>query len=157
MTIHPVARADNHPLTRTRITGRTPAADRIGRGLLILCAVATLAAFAQGISIMTTVAPERLMSEAWRTFAYLVFVGLFLMIAAAPRSQRGAWELVAGHKIAITVFGIAAGATPDARTTWTIDLGLVLVTAAAYVLCRGWYGWRRSQHSPAGTTAASLA
>lgn len=42
--------------------------DRIGRGLLALCALATLGAFAQGISTMTSVPPERLMSEAWRTF-----------------------------------------------------------------------------------------
>lgn len=154
MTIHPGARAD----ARTPISSvHAPAADRIGRGLLILCAVATLAAFAQGISLMTTVAPERLMSEAWRTFAYLVFAGLFIMLAAAPRSQRGAWELVVGHKIAITVFGIAAGATPDARATWPIDLGLVLVTAAAYILCRGWYGWRRSQNAPAVTAVPALA
>lgn len=127
----------------------TPLADRIGRGLLALCGIATLGAFAQGISIMTTVAPERLMSEAWRTFAYLVFVGLFAMLIVAPRTQRGSWELVFGHKIAITVFAIAAGDTPDAKATWPIDLALVLVTAVAYVLCRGWYGWRTTTLAPA--------
>lgn len=123
-------------------TAPTPLADRIGRGLLAFCALATLGAFAQGISTMTTVAPERLMSEAWRTFGYLVFAGLFVMLAVAPRAQRGAWELAFGHKIAITVFGIAAGDTPDASATWPIDLALVLVIGVAYVLCRGWLGWR---------------
>ncbi|RSM45783.1 hypothetical protein DMA12_12990 [Amycolatopsis balhimycina DSM 5908] len=126
----------------------TSLADRIGRGLLALCGIATLGAFANGISIMATVAPERLMSEAWRTFAYLVFAGLFVMLAVAPRTQRGAWELVFAHKIAITAFAIAAGDTPDANATWPIDLTLVLATAVAYVLCRGWYGWRSATLAP---------
>ncbi|MEV3914093.1 hypothetical protein [Streptomyces canus] len=120
----------------------TSLADRTGRGLLALCGIATLGAFANGISIMATVAPERLMSEAWRTLAYLVFVGLFVMLAVAPRTQRGTWELVFVHKFAITAFAITAGDTPDAKATWPIDLALVLATAVAYVLCRGWYGWR---------------
>ncbi|MBD0740263.1 hypothetical protein BGM09_12775 [Streptomyces sp. CBMA29] len=137
--------ADVHATT----DGPTTTADRIGRGLLALCGIATLVAFANGISIMTTVAPERLMSEAWRTFAYLVFVGLFAMLMVSPRTQRGPWELVFAHKIAITVFAIAAGDTPDAKATWPIDLVLVIATGLAYVLCRGWYGWRTTTLAPA--------
>jgi hypothetical protein len=30
----------------------------------------------------------------------------------------------------------------------------VLVVIAAYVLCRGWYGWRTSTAEPAGGSAA---
>lgn len=148
MTLQAGAHADTTKPTSTR--------DWIGRGLLALCAVATLGAFAQGIATMTTVAPDRLMSEAWRTFGYLVFVGLFAMLAVAPRAQRGAWELVFGHKIAITVFAILAGDTPDARATWPIDLALVLVTAVAYVLCRGWLGWRGTAHVPARTVGSTV-
>ncbi|MEV8378827.1 hypothetical protein AB0P21_39185 [Kribbella sp. NPDC056861] len=119
-------------------------ADKTGRGLLALCALATLGAFANGVSILFDVAPDRLMSEAWRTLAYLVFVGLLTMIIVAPRNQRGPWELIFLHKIAITVFGIVAAMsnTPDAANTWPIDAGLVVATAIAYVLCRGWQGWR---------------
>jgi hypothetical protein len=136
-----------HPDVHTTTDGPTTTADRIGRWLLALCGIATLGAFANGISIMATVAPERLMSEAWRTFAYLVFAGLFAMLTRSPRTQRGAWELVFVHKIAITVFAIAAGDTPDAKATWPIDLVLVLATGVAYVLCRGWYGWRTTTGS----------
>ncbi|MEU4519113.1 hypothetical protein AB0F52_10420 [Amycolatopsis sp. NPDC024027] len=128
--------------------GPTALADRIGRGLLALCGVATLGAFALGIGIMATVPPERLMSEAWRTFAYLVFAGLYAMLLAAPRRQRGPWELVFAHKIAITIFAVTAGDTPDAKATWPIDLALVVATGLAYALCRGWYGWRSTTLVP---------
>lgn len=37
----------------TTVGGPTALADRIGRALLALCAVATLGAFAQGTQIMT--------------------------------------------------------------------------------------------------------
>ncbi|WBQ04391.1 hypothetical protein [Kribbella sp. CA-293567] len=129
-------------------------ADRIGRGLLALCALATLVAFANGIAILFDVEPDRVMSEAWRTLGYLVFVGLFTMIIVAPRNQRGPWELIFLHKIAITVFGVVAATsnTPDAAKTWPIDAGLVIATAIAYVLCRGWQGWRPSSASARSTS-----
>jgi hypothetical protein len=124
------------------VAGPTALADRIGRGLLGLCSVATLGAFAQGIQIMTEVPDERVITEAWRTFAYIVFAGLWAMLAIAPRRQRGVWELVLVQKIAITVFALIAFDLPDAQKTFVVDLSLVLATALAYVLCRGWYGWR---------------
>lgn len=58
----------------TTVGSPTALADRIGRVLLILCAVATLGAFAQGIQIMTEVSDERVITEAWRTFAYTLRV-----------------------------------------------------------------------------------
>jgi hypothetical protein len=69
------------------------------------------------------------------------------MLAVASRKQRGPCELVFVYKVAITVFAIAAGNTPDAKVTWPIDLAFVLVTGLAYVLCRGWYGWQAADVS----------
>lgn len=120
----------------------TPLADRIGRGLLALCSIATVGALVQGIQITSQVSDERVITEAWRTFAYIVFAGLWAMLAIAPRSQRGIWELVLVQKIAITVFALIAFDLPDAQKTFFVDLSLVVATAIAYVLCRGWYGWR---------------
>ncbi len=134
---------------RATVDGPSTLADRIGRGLLVLCAVATLGAFAQGIQIMATTSDERVITEAWRTFAYVVFAGLWAMLAIAPRGQRGVWELVLFQKIAITSFAFAVRDLPDGWSTFLIDLALVLATAAAYVLCRGWYGWRRTAVRPA--------
>ncbi|MFD9740996.1 hypothetical protein [Umezawaea sp. NPDC059074] len=122
----------------------TPAVlpDRIGRVLLALCAIATLGAFARGFTIMAEVSDERLITEAWRTFAYIVFAGLWAMIAVAPRAQRGVFELLLLQKTAITVFALVVNDVPDAGMTAAVDASLVIATAIAYVLCRGWQGWR---------------
>jgi peptidoglycan/LPS O-acetylase OafA/YrhL len=120
-----------------------PWADRTGRGLVAFDAVATLVAFADGVMKMGDMPDDRLLTEAWRTFAYLVFAGLWALLAVAPRRQRGLWELVLLHKIVFTVFAFAMiGDVPEAQTTGLIDLGLVVTTGLAYVLCRGWYAWR---------------
>ena len=127
-------------------TVATPAAwaDRIGRGLMVLAAVATLVAFADGVRRMGVVSSDRLWVEAWRTFAYLVFGGMCALLAAGPRAQRGVWELLLGHKTALVVFAAVVGNIPEARLAGLVDLGLVLTVGMAYVLCRGWYGWRTS-------------
>jgi hypothetical protein len=126
----------------------TSTADRIGRGLLALCAVSTLGAFANGIMIMARVSDERVVTEAWRTFAYLVFAGLWAVLAAAPRTRPGVWELLLLQKVAITAFCLVAIDLPDARSTFFIDLAVVVATAVAYVLCRGWESWRSTAVSP---------
>ncbi|MFY1687472.1 hypothetical protein [Plantactinospora sp. WMMB782] len=120
-----------------------PWADRTGRILLAICSIATFGALAQGIQQMIDSSDEQLMTEAWRTLAYVVFAGLWAMLAVWPRGQRGVWELVLFHKIAITVFALAVIDVPTAKQHVVIDGSLVVATAAAYFLCRGWYSWRR--------------
>ena len=136
------------PVGTTLLDRPTSTADRIGRGLLAVCAIATVWAFANGILIMTRVSDERVITEAWRTFAYVVFAGLWAMLAAGPRRQPGVWELVLVQKTAITVFALAALDLPDARMTALGDASLVVATAVAYVLCRGWESWRPAAVSP---------
>jgi hypothetical protein len=47
-----------------------------------------------------TAAPaEWVLTEFWRTAAYLVFAGMWALLAARPRSQRGMWELIVLHKV----------------------------------------------------------
>jgi hypothetical protein len=120
----------------------SPTADRIGRTLLAVCAIATLGAFAQGIQLIADASDDDLITQAWRTFAYLVFAGLWGMLAWAPRQQRGMWEMLFVHKIAITVFALAVIDKPTAVQHVVIDGTVVVATAVAYVLCRGWYTWR---------------
>ncbi|WP_440098866.1 hypothetical protein [Streptosporangium sp. H16] len=126
----------------TAVRHPTPWADRIGRTLMALNAVATLVAFAGGVMIMTSVSDDRVITEAWRTFAYIVFAGLWAILAVAPRRQWGLWELLLLQKSAITVYSFAMWDMPDASSTALIDLAVTVTTAAAYVLCRGWYAWR---------------
>lgn len=117
-------------------------ADRIGRGLMWINFAATIVAFADGVNRMLNASDDRLWVEGWRTFAYLVFAGLFALIALRPRGQRGLWEVILGHKTALVVFAVVFGDVPEARLAGLIDFGLVLLTVSAYVLCRGWRAWR---------------
>ncbi|MEU8201827.1 hypothetical protein [Streptosporangium sp. NPDC049046] len=120
----------------------SPLADRIGRTLMAVNAAATLVPFANGIFLMNSFSDDRLVTEAWRTFAYIVFAGLWAILAVAPRRQWGLWELLLFQKGAITVYCFVMWDKPDAMQTAFIDLFVVTTTAVAYVLCRGWISWR---------------
>ncbi|GAA1264407.1 hypothetical protein GCM10009677_15290 [Sphaerisporangium rubeum] len=117
-------------------------ADRVGRVLMGMDGIATLVAFAGSISIMLNVSDDRVITEAWRTFAYVVFAGLWFILAIEPRRQWGLWELLIAQKLAITVYAFARWDMPDAPMTAFIDLAVTVTTVIAYVLCRGWSSWR---------------
>lgn len=118
-------------------------ADRIGRGLMTFDALATIFALVNGVILMTTVADDRLITEAWRTFAYVIFAGLWAILAIRPRSLPGLWEMLLFHKAAITIFALVMLGAPEAPLTAAIDGVLVVTTALAYVLCRGWTPWQQ--------------
>ena len=124
-------------------------ADRTGRTLMAINALATLGALVDGVGLVLASPDPQLMTEAWRTLAYIVFAGLWVITAFAPRRQGGIWELLLIHKIAITVFAIVNFGVPAAPTHVVVDGFLVVTTALAYVLCRGWQAWR-----PAAPVAA---
>ncbi|MEV0224480.1 hypothetical protein [Streptomyces sp. NPDC050704] len=130
--------------------GPTVRADRTGRRLLVLASLSTVGAFVLGIGLVTGAPDARIWVEAWRTSAYVVFAGLFALLAAAPRSHRGLWELVLGQKWALVVFAAVVGDVNEARVAGLIDLVLVAAVTVAYVLCRGWYAWRMPAAGPAG-------
>jgi hypothetical protein len=133
------------PRTGETAAGPAPWADRIGRTLLALCAAATLVAFAEGTTLIANTPEEYVLTEFWRTTAYLVFAGLWAFLAAAPRTQRGMWELILLQKVLVTVHALVYLDLPGAvRTAW-IDGAVVVATVVAFVLCRGWRTWRRSE------------
>ncbi len=122
-------------------TVRPTARDRAGRVLMALNAVAALLAFASGLAITAGVSDDRLISELWRTLAYVVFAGIWTVLAIAPRSHPGLWELVIFHKAAVTAYCFVMWRLADAPETAVVDLVVTLTTLAAYVLCRGWRAW----------------
>ena len=122
--------------------------DQIGRALLALLALSTVYAFIDGCRLVAAAGDDRLWVEFWRTTAYLVFAGLFAMLALAPRTRWGVWELVFGQKLAVTVFGFLNFGVNEARRDATTDFVLVVVMVVSYILCRGWYTWRSEATVP---------
>lgn len=120
---------------------RSVLADRFGRGLMAFNALLTIGAVIYGVTMLLQASPDTLVVEAWRTFGFLVFLSLNLMVALWPRKIAGAWELILLHKIAVTVFAMAVGSANEAEATAWIDGWLVITTILAYVLCRGWLAW----------------
>ena len=120
-----------------------PPGDRAGRVLAALCAAATLVPLVGGLVVTLPDTPgDYLMTEGWRTFGYIMFVGLWTLVAVAPRGCPGAWELLLIHKSAVTLFALAQLDLPDAPQTAVIDGIIVLATGIAYVVCRGWRSWQ---------------
>jgi hypothetical protein len=117
--------------------------DLVGRLLLSLCAVSTLAAFAGGLAETADAPDDWVITQFWRTAGYLVFTGLWAMLAWSPRGYRGVWELVLLHKGLVAGFALTSDA-PDASLTVAVDGGLVVATLVAWWLCRGWLSWRRT-------------
>lgn len=136
------------------VRGNGPArwAYQTGRTLLALDAVATLGAFVDGIRRVSQAADAQIMMEFWVTTAYLVFAGLWALLAWAPHKYRGIWELILVQKIAVTAFAFALIDKPDAVRNTLSDTSLVVTTIAAYVLCRGWYTWRKAGTAGAANT-----
>jgi hypothetical protein len=116
--------------------------DRLGRGLMWLLAALAIVAFVEGIRGMGIATPDRIWVEAWRTFAYVTFAGLFALLALRPRNSPAIWELTFGHKLAVTLFGFWLGdSVPEVSVSGKVNLALSVMIAAAWVLCRGWMSW----------------
>lgn len=124
------------------LPGTTDLRYKLGQGLLAFAALATAAVFVAGFVIIDRAPAERIWVEIWRTTAYGVFAGLFALLAYAPLSQRTLWALVFGQKLALVVFGVLVGDVNEARRATFVDLGLVVILAVSFVLCRAWYAWR---------------
>lgn len=134
-------------------TAGSPArwADLTGRTLMAITGISTLIPFVNGISRVANAPEAYMLTEFWRTTAYLVFAGLWGLLAWAPRRQRGIWELLLIQKTAVSVFALVnLGATDSVRDSIS-DSSLVVATAVGYVLCRGWQTWR-----PDDATAAPM-
>lgn len=116
--------------------------DRIGRAIMAVVVILSLIAFADGWRRIWMAGPDRIWIEGWRTFAYLMFAGLFALLAMRPRSSPGIWELTFGHKTAVVLFGLWLGATvPEVSLAVGVDFGLVILIALSWLLCRGWMSW----------------
>lgn len=109
---------------------------------MMLAAIGAVGAFATGVQALQIVGPDRIWIEAWRTFGFLVFAGLFGLLALFPRRLPGVWELVLFHKLAMVTFGLFHEGVAEAAFAGRVDLVLVAIIALAWWLCRGWQSWK---------------
>jgi peptidoglycan/LPS O-acetylase OafA/YrhL len=119
----------------------SPVRDRIARWLMWLAAVGAAVSAAISVSAVWQASSATTVVQTWQAYGYLVFAGLFVLLARHPRRYRGVWELVIANKVALTgtALGFAAhGGVAGTSAIIIWDGGLSVVLIVAYVLCRGW-------------------
>ena len=119
--------------------------DRLGRGLMWFAALGALAAFASAFAAVNNATPETIWVETWRLFGFLVFTGMFVLLALRPRNSAGMWELAFFHKTAMAVSALFLSGAKDAAMAGTIDAVLAILIAMAYIFTRGWMAWKSSR------------
>jgi hypothetical protein len=122
--------------------------DRIAAFLLVIAAVGAF-----GGCIMTLLSggladPAMQVPLIWQATGYIVFAGLFLLLAAAPRAYPGVWELCIFQKAAMVIAALVliGQGNAEAMIVLWVDAVLVAMLVIAYVLSRGFTAWGRFRH-----------
>jgi hypothetical protein len=112
------------------------------RVLMGLAAAGALAAAATSIQVVRNAGPESQMVEIWRLAGFVLFSGLFALLAYRPLHYAGVWELVIVNKLALTIAALTyASDAAGAGAVAVVDGILTGVLLAAYLLSRGWSAW----------------
>lgn len=117
--------------------------DRVAMILMIIAAIGAFFAFIGAVGAASAAGPETRIVETWRMLGFVVFSGLFLLLAFRPRLLPGVWELAIFHKAGMAIAGmlmISQGAV-DAASVAVADGTLAVVLVAAYLLARGYSAW----------------
>ena len=127
--------------TRPATTDGGGVRGRIGRVLLWLAAAGAAAAALGAYGAVADAEPAVKVVETWRAYGFVVFAGLFALLAVRPRGHRAVWALVIFHKVAMTVTALAYSRDAAIEGTGTVlvfDGALSMLLVLALVLCRGW-------------------
>lgn len=110
--------------------------DRLAATLLAVAALGALASWAGALSAVAAAGPDTQIVEAWRMLGFLVFAGLFALLAVRPRLVPGVWEVVILHKAGMAIFAatLIGRGVAGAGTIALVDGVLALMIVAAYVL-----------------------
>lgn len=112
------------------------------RVLMGLAALGALAAAGTSIEVVRDAGPETLVVEIWRLAGFVLFSGLFALLAYRPLQYAGVWELVIVNKLALTIAALTYASDADgAGEVAVVDGILTGVLLAAYLLSRGWRAW----------------
>lgn len=118
--------------------------DRAAMVLMLLAAFGALCAFVGSIGTATAAGTETVVVEVWRMYGFVVFAGLFMLLALRPRHYAGVWELLIFHKGAMSVTAaLVGGEATAALVVAVVDGILAAMTVAAYFLAKGYTGWAR--------------
>jgi hypothetical protein len=122
----------------------------IARGILLLCALGATVAFITGIENVFAAANDGKIVELWRWFGFIVFAGIFTLLALKPMQYPGIWEIAIFHKLAMTVSALMLMQDNVAEALFValIDGILALFVISAYVLCKGYTAWKAFARSP---------
>ena len=117
--------------------------DRIATGILLLAAIGAFFSFVGSISSVAVASPATQVVEIWRMYGFVVFTGLYVLLAFWPRHYPGVWELAIMSKAALAISGLAllGRGVADAQTILIFDGSLAVITLIAYVLAKGYTGW----------------
>src|SRR5262245_18000988 len=94
-------------------TGSTRIRDRAARALLVLAAAGAVAALAGTVSAVADAGPATRMVETWRMLGFVVFAGVFLLLAYRPRLYAGIWELAILNKLGLILAALSFGNGTD--------------------------------------------
>ena len=122
--------------------------DRISAFLLVIAAIGAIGACIMILLSGDLADPALQVPLIWQATGYIVFAGLFLLLAAAPRAYPGVWELCIFQKGAMAIAAlalIALGNTAAVTVLW-VDGVLFVMLVIAYILSGGFTAWGRFRH-----------
>lgn len=114
---------------------------------MVIASIGAVGAFALAIPVVRSATPETVWVETWRMFGFLVFAGMFALVALRPRASAGIWEIAFFHKLAMTVTALLISNAREAIVAGTVDAVLVVLIGVAYLCTRGWQSWRNPASS----------
>jgi hypothetical protein len=119
--------------------------DRVATGLMLLAAIGAFISFVTSINSVSTASPATQVVESWRMYGFVVFTGLYVLLAFWPRRYPGVWELAILDKVALGLTGLVllSRGVADAQTILIFDGSLAVITLVAYFLAKGYTGWSR--------------
>lgn len=118
--------------------------DRLALTLMIVSAGGAGVAALTSIGDVAAAGPATQQVEAWRLWGFVMFAGVFALLAVGPRRYPGLWELAIADKAALTVTEalLVGRHAANAPSSAIIDGVLTIVLLASYLLSRGYAGWR---------------
>jgi len=122
-------------------------AVKIARWIMLFCALSAIVAFISGFENVVIASTNQKIVELWRLLGFIIFAGIFTLLAFKPTRYTGIWELVIFHKIAMAVSALVLmkDNAEGAGFIGLIDGSLAILIIIAYFLSKGYASWGSSR------------